>query len=140
MKLSHQLKEHTFLNELYEPSKTESIYYVGLSHEQVILKTILSQSRLNLIGYGSELNQIESFMDSNLPDALIINIDEEYDTISGYQMVKLLKIEYDLPFIVLQKLKSNYPDKWVSELNPDGHIYLDQSTQELKTEIEKAFN
>lgn len=140
MESLHQNSKFSYLTELYSSKETESVYVVSRSQSLEQLKKCFLGNDLNLVGIGSEIQQIESFIDQNEPDALIINLEDEYGDFSGYQMTKLLKLEYDLPFIVLQKTKSIDKDKWIAELNPDGFIYFDQSLSEMSKVISKAFN
>lgn len=140
MKLFSNQNQYPFLTNLYSSKKTESVYLVGAESDLRRVKLCLNDSELQVVGVGDSIKEIEDFIEANEPDALIINIDKNYEDLSGFQITKLLKMEFDLPFIVLQNSKTQELDKWVSELNPDGLIYHDQSIDDTKTVIGKAFN
>ncbi len=102
------------------------------------LSDYLRESNLEVIGIEHDLVKAEKKICKLNPDALVVNLDIKGD-FSGFQIAKFLKLEYDLPFIMIQAKASHDLDKWTTELNPDGVIYQDQTKEDILATIGKVF-
>lgn len=71
------------------------------------------------------------------PDIVIISSELEGD-LNGFDAAKYIKLDYDLPFIFVQKEETFESLKWSTELNPDANLFLSHSDEKLMKQIEFA--
>jgi DNA-binding NarL/FixJ family response regulator len=72
----------------------------------------------------------EKAISKKSPDIIIINTDLKGE-LNGYETAKYLKLDYDIPFIIVQEEDSYENAKWSAELNPDASLFLNNSDDEL---------
>ncbi|MEQ8907707.1 MAG: hypothetical protein RIC95_00815 [Vicingaceae bacterium] len=89
------------------------------------------------MGCLSNIYEIEQSIEANEPDLLFINAKLE-GKLDGFQVAKIIKLEYDIPFYFLCNDNDCEAKKWMSELNPDGFIYLNHFTEPIKKQIERV--
>ena len=100
---------------------------------QQLSKMITKLNHLSL-GFACNLKKIEQRIAVKQPDYIIINLatQGEFD---GYQMAKILKLDYEIPFAILLKDNSISQQKWADELNPDGKIIYSNDDSLLLNQI-----
>lgn len=76
-----------------------------------------------LISEVTSENELEQTIISSTPDLAIINI-ELNEHFNGYELAKIFKITYDIPFYILLANDSLELVQWTQELNPDGIEFM----------------
>lgn len=94
-------------------------------------------TKLNHLSLGSSSNieQIELKITQNKPDYIIINMATS-GALDGYQIAKILKLDYEIPYALIIKDNVSEERKWAEELNPDGMIIYSTNEDQLRNQIE----
>lgn len=72
-----------------------------------------------LIDEISELTSLDYLSDTNQPDLIVINI-ESTSNYNGFQLAKVVKMEFDGSIFIIYNDKEKDLGKWALELNPVG--------------------
>lgn len=89
--------------------------------------------------FVNNLNDLEQSIQNKEPDMVIINFDTKGE-LDGYQIAKIFKLDYEIPFCILYKEDSRNLKKWANELNPDGFISYSSNCDFLKTQLNTLLN
>lgn len=99
------------------------------------LGRVITQLHHLSMGCVSSIESIEECIDIKTPDLIIINI-ESKGNLDGYQIAKILKLDYEIPFYILYREENLEQKKWADELNPDGFIMYSQNNSILRNQLQ----
>ena len=99
------------------------------------IATLVTQLKHRSLGSTCCINEIDEQIDSKNPDYIFINMATcgEFD---GYQIAKILKLDYEIPYALIVKDNVSEERKWAEELNPDGMIIYSTNEDQLRNQIE----
>lgn len=87
------------------------------------------------LGSVSRIEELEKVMEHQEPDCLLINCNLK-GNLNGFQLAKIIKLDYDVPFYMLCDGNDCETQKWMSELNPDGFIYLKHFAKSISAQLD----
>jgi len=89
-------------------------------------------------GIVSCVHKVEAAIKKEEPNVIIINIETQGE-LNGYQIGKLLKLDYEeISLIILYREENSELKKWAEELNPDGFIPFSDNQSKLEVDIENV--
>lgn len=101
------------------------------------MEKVIPETENLFLGCVQTVNCLERDVIAKKPDLIIINIATE-GKFDGYQLAKLVKLDYDIPFYILYGEANQKEKKWAEELNPDGFIYYSPNLNLLGLRLKKA--
>lgn len=132
------LAQHT------SPSKLETLSFPNFKKILLVdsnpfiakqIGKLITQLNHLSMGCASSIESIEECIDIKLPDLIIINI-EAKGRLDGYQIAKILKLDYEIPFYILYREENLEQKKWAEELNPDGFIFYSANNAVLQNQLQ----
>ncbi len=99
------------------------------------MEQLISQLQHIPMGCVSTIEAVEECISINKPDLILINI-ETRGNLDGYQIAKILKLDYEIPFCILYDEKITSLKKWAEELNPDSFLSYSNDRSILIQQLE----
>ena len=140
MNSTQQLNYHNFIVDTPISKAEKSVLIISnCESTSKRLQAIIQKLNHKCIAVVTNYFKADKIIASQEPDVVIISTDME-GGLNGYDIAKYLKLDYDLPFFLVQKEENFENLKWSAELNPDANLFLDHGEVKLTARIKDALS
>ena len=140
------MKEQIRLNNFFPfdntPSTAVSKKVLIVDSNRIIAKQlgeIINSINHHSLGCVCNFDDLEKRIRLKEPDLIIINIATK-GRLDGYQIAKLLKLDYEIPYCILCDDTNIRLKKWAEELNPDGIIDYSNNYIPMVAQLQKVLH
>jgi PleD family two-component response regulator len=103
------------------------------------IKNALHNTKVNCLGIFSDLETAEIVIDSSKPKYIILNMAIN-GQLNGFQIAKIIELEYNVLLILVGDVKNLKLSTWASEIKTCGFVLLNYSDDELKQKLKELMS